>query len=121
MYRPRQGRGQDIHRPDQGNFIRTVLGVLAVVVWVAAAIFVLAIAVSRYTGSDGVWLSWTTGVSLLVAMVCSGAITWAEFRSNPAAQSEQGEWTNKMLFYGFVFAITFFVGFLYLPALYFAP
>ena len=121
MYRPRQGRGQDIHRPDQGNFMRGALGVLTVAFWVAAAIFVLAIAVSRYTGSDGVWLSWTTGVALLVAMVCSGAITWAEFRSNPAAQSEQGEWTNKMLFYGFVFAITFFVGFLYLPALYFVP
>jgi hypothetical protein len=40
-------------------------------------------------------------------------------RSNP--ESEGGEWTNKMLFYILVFCITFFVAFLYLPGLYFAP
>ena len=62
-----------------------------------------------------------TGISLLVVVVCSVAIAWVEFRSNPKEDAERGEWTNKMLFYGLVFAITFFVAFLYLPALYFAP
>ena|SRR5215207_1760304 len=122
MYRPGQGRGQgqDIHRPDQGNFMRSALRVLTVVFWVAAAIFILMIAASRFTESDGAWLSLTTGISLVLVVLCSGAIAWAEFRSNPAADSEQGEWTSKMLFYGLVFAITFFVAFFYLPGLYFA-
>jgi hypothetical protein len=35
---------------------------------------------------------------LVLVVLCSGAIAWAEFRSNPAADSEQGEWTSKMLF-----------------------
>jgi hypothetical protein len=123
MYRPGQGRGQgqDIHHPDQGNFMRSALRVLTVVFWVAAAIFILMIAASRFTESDGAWLSLTTGISLVLVVLCSGAIAWAEFRSNPAADSEQGEWTSKMLFYGLVFAITFFVAFFYLPGLYFAP
>jgi hypothetical protein len=53
-----------------------------------------------------------TGIPLLVVVVCSGAIAWVEFRSNPKEDAECGEWTNKMLFYGLVFAITFFVAFL---------
>jgi hypothetical protein len=101
--------------------VRSALRVLTVVFWVAAAIFVLMIAASRFTESDAAWLSLTTGISLVLVVLCSGAIAWAEFRSNPAADSEQGEWTNKMLFYGLVFAITFFVSFFYLPGLYFAP
>ena len=122
MYHPEQGKEQErpIRHSEQGNYMPTALRVLTVVFWVAASIFVLVIAASRITGSVGAWLSWTTGISLLLVMLCSGAITWAEFRSNPAADSEQGEWTNKMLFYALVFAITFFVAFLYLPGLYFA-
>ena len=123
MYRPQQGNGQeqDAHRPQQSMYMRSALRALTVVFWVAAVVFVLVLAASRYIVSDGVWLSRTTGISLVLVVLCSGAIAWAEFRSNPAADAEQGEWTNKMLFYGLVFAITFFVAFLYLPALYFAP
>jgi hypothetical protein len=76
---------------------------------------------SSFTESIGARLFWVIGISLLVVVVSSGAIAWAEFRSNPEEDAERGEWTNKMLFYGLVFAITFFVTFLYLPALYFAP
>ncbi len=61
-----------------------------------------------------------TGISLLVVVVCSGAIAWIEFRSNPKEDAERGEWTNKMLFFGLVFAGTFFVAFLYWASLYFA-
>jgi hypothetical protein len=52
--------------------------------------------------------------------VSSGAIAWIEFRSNPEEDAERGEWTNKMLFYGLIFAITFFVAFLYWASLIFA-
>ena len=95
---------------------RLVLRVLTVVFWVAATICVLTIAASSFTGSVGAWSSWTTGVSLLLVMLSSGGIAWSEFKSNPEADAERGEWTNKMLFYALVFAITFLVAFLYLPA-----
>ena len=91
------------------------------VFWVGASICVAAIAMSSFTESIGAWLFLVIGVSLLVVVVSSGAIAWAEFRNNPEEVAERGEWTNKMLFYGLVFAITFFVTLLYLPALYFAP
>ena len=123
MYHPQHDRDQEqrTNRPQQAHFIRSALPVLTVVFWVAAAIGVVAIAVYSFTQSIGAWLSWIIGISLLAVVVSSGAIAWAEFRSNPQEDAEGGEWTNKMLFYGLVFAITFFVTFLYLPALYFAP
>ena len=123
MYHPQHDREQEqrTHRPEQAHFIRTALPVLTVVFWVAASICVATIAMSSFTESMGAWLSWIIGISLLVVVVTSAAIAWAEFRSNPTEDAEGGEWTNRMLFYGLVFAITFFVTFLYLPALYFAP
>jgi hypothetical protein len=93
---------------------------LTVVFWVAAAIFVVMIALYAFTQSMGAWLSWTMGISLLVVTVTSGAIAWVEFRSNPEEDAERGEWTNKMLFYALVFALTFFVAFLYWASLFFA-
>jgi ABC-type nickel/cobalt efflux system permease component RcnA len=93
---------------------------LTVVFWVAAAIFVVMIALYASTQSMGAWLSWTMGISLLVVTVTSGAIAWVEFRSNPEEDAERGEWTNKMLFYALVFALTFFVAFLYWASLFFA-
>lgn len=96
------------------------LRVLTVVFWVTAPICAVAMAASLLTESVGAWLLWTIGISLLLVMVCSGGITWAEFRRNPIADAERGEWTNKALFYAIVFTITFFVAFLYLPTLYFA-
>ena len=123
MYHPQHDREQQqrTHRPQQAHFIRTALPVLTVVFWVGASICVAAIAMSSFTESIGAWLFLVIGISLLVVVVSSGAIAWAEFRSNPEEDAERGEWTNKMLFYGLVFAITFFVTLLYLPALYFAP
>jgi FtsH-binding integral membrane protein len=122
MYHPKQGREQEqrTYRPEQGRFIRTALPVLTVMFWVAASVCVLMIAVYAYTQGMGAWLVWITGISLLVVVVCSGAIAWVEFRSNPSEDAERGEWTNKMLFYSLIFAITFFVGFLYWVGLFFA-
>jgi len=122
MYHPKPDREQEnrAHSQDQRQFIRTALPVLTVVFWVAAAICVVMIAVYAFTQSMGTWLSWMTGISLLVVVVCSGALAWIEFSSNPKEDAERGEWTNKMLFYGLVFAGTFFVAFLYWLSLYFA-
>jgi hypothetical protein len=49
----------------------------------------------------------------VAVVICSGAIAFYEFRLNPMADTERGEWTGRQLFYGLVFTITFFVGFLY--------
>ena len=121
MYRPKPGREQQQrgHSPEQGRHIRRVLPVLTVVFWIAASICVVMIAVYSFTQSMGALLTWTTGISLLLVVVCSGAIAWIEFRSNPVEDAERGEWTNKMLFFGLVFAITFFVTFIYWVSLYF--
>lgn len=100
--------------------MQKTLRALTVGFWVVAPICVVAIAASSFGESAGAWLSWTTGISLLLVMLCSGGIAWAEFRANPLAETERGEWTNKMLFYALVFTATLFVAFLYLPTLYFA-
>ena len=113
-----------MHRPQQGTLVcilRGALLVLTVVFWTAAAIFVMLLVVPSFLGSIGAGLHLLTGVSYLVVVLSSVPIAWIEFRSNPTEGAERGEWTSKMLFYCLVFALTFFVGFYYLPALYFAP
>ncbi len=97
---------------------RLALRVLTVVFWISAAIFVMSLAVSSMADDGGELSSWMVGMSLLGVMVSSGALAWWEMRSNPESE---GEWTNKMLFFILVFCLTFFVAFLYLPGLYFAP
>jgi hypothetical protein len=97
-----------------------ILRVLTAVFWVVAPICVVVIAASAFTESAGAWLLWTTGVSMLLVVRCSGGIAWAEFQRNPIPDAERGEWTNKALFYAIVFTITFIVAFLYLPTLFFA-
>ena len=72
------------------------------------------------TKSVGTATSWATGISLLLVTVSSGAITWIELSSNALGDTERGEWTNKMLFYGLGCVIGFIIARLYLPALYFS-
>jgi hypothetical protein len=125
MYRPQHDREQEprVHRQQQGSLFRRMseaLPMLTVVFWVAAAVLVLLFAVQSFVGGIGPWLRWMTGLTLLVVVLSSGAIAWVGFKSNPSEDAERGEWTNKMLLYGLVFAVTFFVAFLYLPALYFS-
>ena len=123
MYHPRRGerRERSVRRPERRGYIDTALVVLTVVFWVAALISVAQMALYSITGAVGTASSLATGISLSLVAVSSGAITRAEFRKNPADDAERGEWTNKALFYGLVCVISFFVAFLYLPALYFAP
>jgi hypothetical protein len=52
-------------------------------------------------------------VLLLAVVVCSGALAWYEFRLNPMADTERGEWTSRQLFYALIFTVSFFVAFLY--------
>ena len=97
MYRPKQGREREqrTHCPEQGQFIRTVLQMLTVVFWAAASLCLVMIAVYAFTQSTGAWLSWMTGISLLVVVVCSGSLAWVEFRSNPKEDAERGEWDEQ--------------------------
>ena len=126
MYHPQHDREQErrMHRSrQQGSFFRRVrraLPVVTLVFWVAAAILVVLFAVTSFIGSIGPWLRWMTAITLLVVTLSSGAIAWVEFKSNPSEEAERGEWTNKMLFYGLVFAVSFFVAFLYWVSLYFS-
>jgi hypothetical protein len=53
-------------------------------------------------------------VLIAAVVVCSGVIALYEFRLNPMADTERGEWTSRQLFYATVFTITFFVGFLFI-------
>lgn len=123
MYSPRSGGREEqvVRRPERRRIVDVALMALTVVFWVGAAVFVALIASYSLTGSVGRASSLATGISLSVVAVSSGVITWVEFRRNAPEEAERGEWTNMALFYGLVCVISFFVAFLYLPALYFAP
>ena len=123
MYQPRQGRRQDQHvrRRERNRFLDAVLPAITVVFWASALAFVGLMVLYAVTKSVGTASTWAAGISLSLVAVSSGVITWIELRNNPLDDTERGEWTTKMLFYGFVCAFSFIVACLYLPALYFAP
>jgi hypothetical protein len=123
MYQPRQGRRQDQHvrRRERNRFLDAVLPAITVVFWASALAFVGLMVLYAVTKSVGTASTWAAGISLSLVAVSSGAITWIELRNNPLDDTERGEWTNKMLFYGIVCVFSFIVACLYLPALYFAP
>ena len=83
-----------------------VVRVLNVVFWVAAALLVAALVFLDAPVINAVLMA--------AAVLCSGAIAWYEFRLNPMADTERGEWTGRQLFYALAFTITFFVAFLYI-------
>ena len=80
--------------------------VLDVVFWVIAASLVGALVFLDEPPVNAVLMA------LLV--VCSGVLALYEFRLNPLAQTERGEWTGGQLFYALVFTICFFVAFIYI-------
>jgi di/tricarboxylate transporter len=123
MYHPRQNRRRDqnVHRRERNSYVDAVLPVLTVVFWASALTFVGLMVLYAVTKNVGAASTWATGISLSVVAVSSGAITWIELRNNPLDDTERGEWTNKMLFYGLACVFSFIVVCLYLPALYFAP
>lgn len=85
--------------------VEPVVRVLNVAFWVAAALLVAAL---FFLDAPVV-----NAVLMVAVVVCSGAIAWYEFRLNPMADTERGEWTGRQLFYGLVFTITFLVAFPY--------
>lgn len=123
MYHPRPGsrRDQNVRRRKRNRFLDAVLPALTVVFWASALIFVGLMVLYAVTKSVGTASTWATGISLLLVAISSGAITRIELRNNPLDDTERGEWTNKMLFYGLACVFSFIVACLYLPALYFAP
>jgi hypothetical protein len=85
--------------------------VLDVVFWIIAALLVGAL-VFLYEPA-------LTAVLLALLVVCSGVLALYEFRLNPLSDTERGEWTGRQLFYSLVFAIGFFVAFIYILAVIF--
>jgi len=123
MYQPRQGRRRDqkVSRREPNRYLNAVLPALTVVFWTSAITFMGLMVLYAVTKNVGPVSTWVTGISLSAITVSSGAITWIELRNNPLDDTERGEWTNKMLFYGLACVFSFIVACLYLPALYFAP
>ena len=123
MYHPQQGRrqDQDVPRRERIRFLDAVLPVFTVIFWASALTFVGLMALYAVTKSVGTASTWAAGISLSLIAVSSGAITWIELRNNPLDDTERGEWTNKMLFYGLACVFSVIIAGLYLPALYFAP
>jgi hypothetical protein len=85
--------------------VEPVVRVLNVGIWVAASLLVAAL---FFLDAPVV-----NAVLLVAVMVCSGVIAWYEFRLNPMADTERGEWTGRQPFYALTFTITFFVASLY--------
>lgn len=85
--------------------MQPVVRVLNVVFWVAAALLVASVVLLD--------VPVVNAVLMVTVVVCSGLIALYEFRLNPLADTERGEWTGRQLFYGLVFTISFFVAFLY--------
>ena len=123
MYRPRQVRGRvrGPRRPDPGRYANALVTAATAIFWVSATVFLGLMVLYTATGDVGTASTWTTGLSLLLLAGSSGVITWMELRNNPLDDTERGEWTNKMLFYGLACVFSVIVASLYLPALYFAP
>ncbi len=96
--------------------VESLVRVLNVVFWAAAGLFVATLVLSGITAGlfvDG-GAQVVKAVLIAVVAICSGVIALYEFRLNPMADTERGEWTNRQLFYATVFTITFFVGFLFI-------
>jgi len=95
--------------------MESLVRILNRVFWVAAALFVASLFLTDITaglfGESGAQV--VKAVLLVVVVICSGLIAWHEFRLNPMADTERGEWTGRQLFYAIVFTITFFVGFIF--------
>jgi hypothetical protein len=86
--------------------VESVLRVLNIVFWVAAVLLVVSLVLFDAPAVNA--------ILMMVVVVCSGSLAWYEFRLNPMADTERGEWTSRQLFYALVFTITFFVAFLYI-------
>jgi hypothetical protein len=80
--------------------VETVVRVLNVIFWMAAVLVVVSLAMydfmTRLLGDGGAPV--ITAILLVVVVICSGVIALYEFRLNPMADAERGEWTGRQLF-----------------------
>ena len=97
--------------------------ILTAIFWVAAPVFLAMVVLSWLNygmlegllGDGGIRL--VSGVLIGVVLICSGLITWYEFRANPLEDvSEYGEWTGRATFYAIVFGITLFLSSFFIPS-----
>ena len=101
--------------------------ILAVVLWVAATLFVAMLLAAGQSFDFLVGLlgreRLETFEAVLVGTVaaCSGLIAWYEFRTNNAGETEYEEWTGKATLYSTLFGITLFLSFLFIPVAFFDP
>ena len=101
--------------------------ILAVVLWVAATLFVVMLFAGGLSFEFLVGLLGRERLETLEAVlvgtvtVCSGPIAWYEFRANNAEETEYGEWTGKAALYSTLFGITLFLSFLFVPVAFFDP
>ena len=107
--------------------MRLIIGVLTVIFWVAATIFVAMVAISGFDfgllekplGNRGLRIVY--GASISVMLVSSGSVAWYEFRANPLEDASAfADWTWKMTLYATIFGITLFLSFFYIPSMLFA-
>jgi hypothetical protein len=101
--------------------------ILAVVLWVAATLFVVMLFAGGLSFEFLVGLLGSERLETLEAVLigtvalCSGLIAWYEFRANNAEETEYGEWTGKAALYATIFGITLFLSFLYVPIAFYDP
>lgn len=85
-----------------------LIRVLDVVFWIIAALLVGTLVF--------VYEPALTALLMVMLVVCSGSLALYEFLLNPLSETGRGGWTGRQLFYGLVFAIAFFIAFIYILA-----
>ena len=112
--------------------MRRVLGVVTVAFWASAALMTVLAGLSWAAPGlrdEQAFLS-LSGVSVGLAMVCSGLLFWQEVRANrqqlrairresrDIRVEEEGEWSPKAWLYATALGLSFFVSWYLLPALF---
>ena len=114
--------------------MRRVAGVVTVAFWASATLMTVLVGLSWVTPGlrDQQSFLLLSGVSVGLAMVCSGLLFWHEVRANrqqlrairresrDISTEEGDEWTPKAWLYATAFGLSFFVSWYLLPALFFS-
>jgi hypothetical protein len=112
--------------------MQRLVGVAKVVFWASATLVAVLVALSWIAPAlrDGGFFLNLSGASLALAMVSSAFLFWQELRagqqelraarreSRDISVEEGGEWTPRAWLYGMAFALSFFLSWYLLPALF---
>ena len=107
--------------------MRRLVGVVTVVFWASVALMMVLVVLSWVAPGlrdEQSFLS-LSGVSVGLAMVCSGFLFWQQLRairreSRDISAEEGEEWTPKAWLYATAFGLSFFISWYLLPALFFS-